>query len=163
VEENLAMRSLKIVRRGPKVLLYVLTGALVLGALSTLVVALGQGQDRPGQISQARVWIENRTKEDAIAVSIQDVASGNPMRVQIAGTPSVALAPSSLVETRAGRQQWDYRTLNVPSGQDPSLTLQSAGADSWETTAVPGARRHRDRAQTAPLIAVHAGTRKVVR
>jgi hypothetical protein len=115
-----------------KMLVRVLAGAAAVGALSTLVAALGQ--DRPGQISQARVWIENRTKEDAIAVSIQDVASGNPMRVQLAGTPSVAIAPSTVVEVRAGRQQWDYRTLNVPSNQDPSSLMQSAGADSWEAT-----------------------------
>jgi hypothetical protein len=99
-------------------------------------------QDRtaqPGQPTQARVWIENRSAAEAIPVRIEDIAGeAPPLRVQIVGTPTVANGlPNALIG--AARQQWEYQNLSIPTGQDPTALLNRAGAEGWEATglAVP--------------------------
>jgi hypothetical protein len=73
---------------------------LAVAALGSLVMASGimlaappqTGQDRPGQIGQARVFVENTGKNQAVPVALQDAALSTPLNVQIAGTPTVAFA-----------------------------------------------------------------------
>jgi hypothetical protein len=100
---------------------------------SAMLAAPGQ-QDRPGQISQAKVWVENRGRGEAVPVAIQDVTTSAPIGVQVIGTPTVTIAPSTLLQARLVRQVWDYRTINVPSPQDAERLLSAAGADGWEAT-----------------------------
>jgi len=111
----------------------VLTGGAGLAAPGQLPPA----GDRPGQISQARVWVENRGRNEAIPVSIQDAPMSPPLSVQVVGTPTVTLAPSSVVQARLVRQQWEYRTIAIPSSpEDTARALSAAGADGWETTGI---------------------------
>ena len=99
--------------------------ALAVGIAGVAMLA-APGQDRPGQIAQNRVFIDNRDKADAIPVVVQEGS------VQIAGT--VALAPATTVLVRAATQAWAYRTVIVTPGVDPAVALDSVGRDGWEPT-----------------------------
>ncbi len=108
-----------------KTLMFVI--AAMTGGLAGAVMVAASGQDRPGQISQSRVFVENRNRTDAIPVVVQE-------SVQIAGTPTVALAPMTTVFVRPVAQVWTYRTVTVTPGVDPAVALENAGRDGWETT-----------------------------
>ena len=112
--------------------------ALVLGVVITAGGAMlaAPGQDRPGVIGQARVLVENRGRADAVPVVLQDVMTPSPISVQVAGTPTVALAAASVVQARLARQQWEYRALDLEREQDPAAALSRAGAEGWETTGI---------------------------
>jgi hypothetical protein len=90
----------------------------------------------PGYPTQGKVWIQNRGMEEAVPVSIQGVAQGPPMRVVIAGAPSVTLGAGSALDARAARQSWEYREVTIAAGQSPAFALNAAGAEGWETTGV---------------------------
>ena len=107
--------------------------ALIAG--SAALAAPGQGQDRPGQPTQARVWVENRGRNEAIPVVLQEGVQliGTPT-VQVGGTPTVAIAPTTIVQARLARQLWEYRTLLIVPGQDVTKLLLGAGQDGWEVT-----------------------------
>jgi hypothetical protein len=96
-------------------------------------------QDRtqtPGQPTQARVWIQNQGEREAVPVSIQNMGSAPPLRVELTGVPIVTLGSASVVQARATRQLWEYRDVRIPAGQSPSAILNGAGADGWETAGV---------------------------
>ena len=93
------------------------------------------GQDRPGQIGQARVFVENTGKNQAVPVALQDAT----INVQVVGTPTVAFAPTAVVQARVVRQAWEYRTVRVPAGQDAAAALSAAGADGWEAMGIQSA------------------------
>ena len=110
--------------------------------LSTCVVLAGgavirakapqDGTQKPGQATQAKVWIQNHGDAEAVPVTIQTMATeAPPLRVQVIGTP--------IVQARAVRQTWEYQNVTIQSGQNPAAILNSAGADGWEATgmAVP--------------------------
>jgi len=99
-----------------------------------MLAAPGQTTQRPGEMTEARVWVQNRAREEAVAVTVQDVAPDATMRVQLIGTPSVALAPATSVLARIVRQPWEYDSLTVGPGQNPVSVLRGAGSDGWEAT-----------------------------
>ena len=92
----------------------------------------GQGQERPGQIAPAKVWIENGPGE-AVPVLLQTPSA---VPVQVAGTPTVSLSAATVVQARLARQSWEYRTLDLEKEQDPAAELSRAGADGWEATGI---------------------------
>lgn len=99
-------------------------GVISVGSL--IVAAPGQGQ-RPGELSPANVWIQNRGAGEAIPVTFVD--SGRPLRVQVIGA-----TPEGIVETRASRQAWEYTQVRVGANQDAAAILNNEGPDGWETT-----------------------------
>jgi hypothetical protein len=105
-----------------------ITGAIVV--LTVLGAALvSTAQDRPGIMTQARVWIENRRGDEAIPVHVvadPDTAT----RVLVVNGVSV----SGTVTARAARQAWEYRSLVVTPGRDVTPALNAAGDDGWEAT-----------------------------
>jgi hypothetical protein len=113
---------------------------LAVAALGIIVTAGGMmlaapvraGQDRPGQIGQARVFVENTGKDQAVPVALQDAA----INVQVVGNPTVAFAPTAVVQARVIRQAWEYRTVRIPAGQDAAVALSAAGADGWEAMGI---------------------------
>jgi hypothetical protein len=120
---------------------------LAVAALGGVVLTLGgamlaapskeaQGQDRPGQIGQAKVWVENRGRNEAVPVILQEVMTSTPIGVQVIGTPTVTIAQATTVQARLVRQQWEYRTINIPTGAEAAAVLSAAGADGWETTGI---------------------------
>jgi hypothetical protein len=110
-------------------------GGIVASAGGAMLAAPGQA-DRPGQIAQNKVWVENRGRGEAVPVAIQEVTTGTPIGVQVIGTPTVMIAPSNVVQARLVRQQWEYRTITIPPGADTARVLTTAGADGWETTGI---------------------------
>jgi hypothetical protein len=92
--------------------------------------------DRPGYPTRPSVWVENRGRAEAVPIVLQEVATTAPVQVQVTGTPTVAIGSASLVQSRRSRQQWEYRTISVPRGQDASAALNSAGMEGWEVAGV---------------------------
>jgi hypothetical protein len=101
-------------------------GACALAAVGTTILA-APGQDRPGQLTQARTLIDNRGRGQAIPVSIENESLDRPLRVQVVESPAA-------LPTRAVRQGWEYQTVRVPFGQDPTATLAPLGLQGWEAT-----------------------------
>jgi hypothetical protein len=99
-------------------------------------------QQRPGEETRARVWVQNRDHSERIPVSIREVAPDLVLRtqltnlppVQIAGTPAITLAPGTVVPTRRVAHAWEYRSILVPTGADPVSLLQPPGLEGWELT-----------------------------
>jgi hypothetical protein len=115
-----------------KALVPVLAGSIVTTAGAAMVAA--PPQDRPGQPTQARVWIENRSPGEAIPVVVPGgVQIAGMPAVSVTGTTVVAFAPGTTVQTRLARQLWDYRVIAVPISGDIAPLLLSAGSDGWET------------------------------
>jgi hypothetical protein len=96
-------------------------------------------QDRPGQIGQARVFVENTGRDQAVPVALQDAMMSTPLSVQVTGTPTVGFAPNAVVQARVIRQAWDYRTVRIVPGQDVAAALSAAGADGWEALGIQSA------------------------
>lgn len=108
-----------------KTSIYLLSGWAVFSIGSTLVAAPEQGA-RPGDMSPANVWVQNRGSGEAVPVSIQETGANPPLRVQIAGA----------VQTRPQRQAWEYSQVRIASNQDAVTILNNAGVDGWEATGI---------------------------
>jgi hypothetical protein len=111
----------------------VLAASIVAGSAAAAFSASSQeGTAYPGQPTQGRVWVENRSARDAVSVAIEGVTA--PLPVQLTGTSSVTLGGNSAVNARLSQQQWEYRDLQVASTASVSEALNAAGQDGWETT-----------------------------
>jgi hypothetical protein len=106
-----------------------MTAALLLlvGGASFLADA---AQDRPGIVSQARVFIENRNRAEAVPVTLEDVTSERPLNVRVEGP--VTIAPASAMQARTLPQAWEYRTVSVKAPDDLAAALAEPGAQGWE-------------------------------
>ena len=61
----------------------VLGGAVAIVAAGVLLAASrGQGQDSPGQIGQAKVWIENHGRGEAVPIVVEEVAASASINVR---------------------------------------------------------------------------------
>jgi hypothetical protein len=107
------------------------------GGRTSAADQVGQAGNDPGRATQARVYVLNRDRADAIPVTIQAVASTEPLRVALAGTPSFTLTETTVVNARAARQNWEYRQVQLLATADPTPALNGAGADGWELTGPP--------------------------
>src|SRR5262245_35481058 len=108
---------------------------LALTALAVAAAQQPQNTDRPGLPTKASVFIENSGKADAVPVSLEDVnVESRPLRVEVVGTTQVAFAASSGVAPGVARvrQQWEHRTLTIPSGADADAALATVGSEGWE-------------------------------
>jgi len=114
---------------------------------STIAVALGGAlwagagilaamQPRPGEPTQARVWVENRQMNERIPVSLREVGEDVVVRTHVASIPPITIAAGTVVPARVTPQVWEYRSVVVPTGGDPAAALRAAGAEGWETTGV---------------------------
>ena len=113
----------------------VLGGAVAIVAAGVLLAASrGQGQDRPGQIGQAKVWIENHGRGEAVPIVVEEVAA------------------SASINVRASRQVWEYRTLDLEKSRSRRRAVQSRrrrmGGD-WYPAVEP--RRSARRAETSEV------------
>jgi hypothetical protein len=113
-----------------------LAGTAIAAGGAMLAAARGQVQDRPGQIGQSKVFVENRGTLEAVPVAIQEVVTPSPIGVQVVGTPTVSVAPATIVQARLIRQSWEYRTISIGPTQDAASALTAAGLDGWEMTGV---------------------------
>jgi hypothetical protein len=110
-------------------------GALIviLPVLFGAAIVAAPGRDRqdrtasPGQPTQGRVWIQNQGLAEAVPVAVKEIDSQASLRVQVSGTPLVHARP-------APNLQWEYQTITVTSGTDPTAPLDKAGLQGWELT-----------------------------
>jgi hypothetical protein len=70
-------------------------------------------------------------------VTIQAVASTEPLRVTLSGTPSFTLSETTVVNARAVRQNWEYRQVQLPASADPTPALNGVGGEGWELVGPP--------------------------
>jgi hypothetical protein len=125
-----------------KTLASLLSACALLGGGAAMLGAAAQDRTQyPGQPTQGKVWIQNRGNTEAVPVSIQNVASESPLRVQVTGIPTVTTGSGSVVQARVARQSWEYRNVSITAGQDPVVVLNNAGVEGWETAglALPSA------------------------
>jgi hypothetical protein len=105
---------------------FVLAAALCAGAGTFAAM-----QPRPGEPTQARVWVQNREMGERIPVSLREVGQNVVVRAEV-----VSVAAGAVVSARFTPQVWEYRSILVPAGGDPAAALRAAGAEGWETTGV---------------------------
>ena len=113
--------------------LLVMTGAAM--------VAAPEQTAQPGQMTKARVWIENRHSSEAIPIDLRAVNVERPIRVEVAnGEPGFSSNP---VNVRLARQVWEYKSIVVDAGVESVRALSSEGLAGWETTGVSFASQDR--------------------
>ena len=112
--------------------------AAVLVAAGTTMRAAPDQAARPGEMTDARFWIQNRTRADAIAVNLRAADIETPLRVQVASTDSnpLSVKVSGSVRTQPLRQEWDYDTVVIVPDTNPLQALRPLGLAGWETTGV---------------------------
>lgn len=117
---------------------------LSLGAIAGAAALLSAQQSRPG-MSEARVWINNRGREEAIPVTIANVhPDAPPVPVAVNGFALVdftdrARATLTSIKDRPQTvvvqpRQWEYRELKFDAGDDRVTPLNQSGAQGWELT-----------------------------
>ena len=112
--------------------------AAALVAAGTTMRAAPDQTARPGDMTEARLWIQNRTRADAIAVNLRAADIETPLRVQVANTDSNphSVKVMGSIRTQPLRQEWDYDTTVVAPGANPLPALKTLGLAGWETTGV---------------------------
>jgi hypothetical protein len=107
--------------------------ALVTYRSAMLAAPESQNAQYPGQMTEARVYIQNRARGEAVAVTLQDVASDlAPLSVRLVNPPNVAAAEP--LRTRVVQQAWEYQIVPVPAAANAMATLTNLGAQGWEVT-----------------------------
>jgi len=97
-------------------------------------VAAPEQTAQPGQMTKARVWIENRHSSEAIPIDLRAVNVEHPIRVEVAnGEPGFSSNP---VNVRLARQVWEYKSIVVDAGVESVRALSSEGLAGWETTGI---------------------------
>jgi len=97
---------------------------VILAATGIGLLARGQSTVRPGDPTQARVWVENRGPNEAIPVVVDALPS--PVTVRVEGV--VHAAPAA--------QIWSYRTGQLPANGAGELLNNPYGSDGWEAVGV---------------------------
>ena len=95
-------------------------------------------QSRPGEMTEAKVWIQNRSRAEAIPVDLREVNLDAPLRVQVANgeTNPHSVRVAGPIRVQLLKQEWDYDTLVIAAGTSPVQALKSPGLAGWETTGI---------------------------
>jgi hypothetical protein len=117
---------------------------VVMSILAATLVAGGStmrampDQTRPGEMTEAKVWIQNRSRTEAIPVNLRSVDLEAPLRVQVANgdTNPHSVRVAGPLRVQLLKQEWDYDTLVIAAGTSPVQALKSLGLAGWETTGV---------------------------
>jgi hypothetical protein len=104
--------------------------AVIVGAAAT--IAALQTTAQPGQMTPALVWVQNRTRGEAVSVDLRDVNLDKPLRVHVVNGESGSGDAINSVQTRAARQFWEYQTVVIPQRTDVATVLNTHGAAGWE-------------------------------
>lgn len=109
--------------------------AFVLIVAGTSILAAPEQTARPGQMTQARVFVQNRGRAEAVPIVLQESALDTPLRVRVVNMQD-AKVNDEAIHARLVQQSWDYHTVTVKNGQDPVAALIGPGAAGWEATGV---------------------------
>jgi len=121
----------------------VLTAAVFAGSAALLVA---HQQSQPG-MSQARMWINNSKREEAIPVNLANVdPKSPPVPVNVLGVATVdftdrAVGTLNQIQGRTlnavnVRQPWEYREVAVEPGVEMGTALNSLGVEGWEAVGI---------------------------
>jgi hypothetical protein len=108
--------------------------ACVLVVAGTSILAAPEQTAQPGQMTQARVWVQNRGRGEAVPVELREVNLDAPLRVQVMNGEGPYQA--SPVQVREIRRLWDYETIKLLPDDDVATVLNKRGASGWETTGI---------------------------
>jgi len=97
---------------------------------------LAEQENAPGLPTIAKMYILNRDRTEAVPVKIQN--TGDVAPVSVVGSPTVMLAPDTVIRVGATRQMWEYRQLSLGAGDNAVATLNTAGSEGWEAVAATG-------------------------
>jgi len=89
---------------------------LLIGGRVPLAAPGQEYTSRPGDPTQAKVWIQN-----------------TPLGVEIQNTPSVTMSASTVIQTKLVRQAWEYQTMTV-AVLGVARELSRRGEEGWEAT-----------------------------
>jgi hypothetical protein len=117
----------------PQTIARALTVALLVAGTS--ILAAPEQTGTPGQMTQARVHIENRGRAEAVPISLQEASLDTPLRVRVVNVQSPQVSDEA-IHARLVQQSWDYHTIVVKDGHDPVAALIGPGVAGWETTGV---------------------------
>jgi hypothetical protein len=101
---------------------------------AAVLAAPAQGTAQPGQMTQARVWVQNRGRGEAVPVDLTESNLANPLRVRVAGGLEQTTADALLVRTVAPK--WEYRSIIIAPDRDAAQVLNGEGVAGWETTGI---------------------------
>src|SRR3954469_5046533 len=79
---------------------------------------------RPGQMTDAKVWVQNRGKGEAVPVELREGNLDSTLKVQIVNGDVPNTSP---VNVRHVRVLWDYETLTVQATEDLTQKLNTRG------------------------------------
>src|SRR3954471_4394065 len=77
---------------------------------------------RPGQMTDAKVWVQNRGKGEAVPVELREVNLDSMLKVQIINGET-QYPSASAVNVRHVRLAWDYVTLTIQPTEDVTQRL----------------------------------------
>jgi hypothetical protein len=115
-----------------------IAAAFCLGALAAAASTRAAAQQTtitPGQMTQARVWIANHGRSEAVPVALREVGLEAPLQVQVVNGDAAHAAMQPL-PVRVTRPVWEYTSVTVAADQDLARTVSARGAEGWETTGV---------------------------
>jgi hypothetical protein len=116
---------------GPKPIVSVMVCVLIVGGAAML--AAPEQTQQPGQMTQARVLVLNRGRNEAVPVELRDANLDSPLHVRIMnGEPSVG----PLLTVHLAPVTWDYKTVPIAPGDDMAQVLHTDGSNGWETTGI---------------------------
>ena len=87
--------------------------ACVLIVAGTSILAAPEpAQQQPGQMTQARVWVQNRGRAETIPVDVREINLDAPMKVQVInGDPG--LARTNPVQVTEIRKAWEFKRFRL--------------------------------------------------
>jgi hypothetical protein len=114
----------------------IIVGALMTSA-TALLAAPGQRTPYPGQMTEGRVWVQNRGSSEAIPIDVREVNIDRPLKVQVVNGLTFEQYARDPVNVRiAANPNWEYKSVMIDSGADPVPALNKEGAAGWETTGI---------------------------
>ena len=111
--------------------------ALALVVAGTSILAAPSQTATPGQMTQARVWVQNRGRSEALPVDVREVNLDAPLRVHVTNADP-QYAATSPVQVHEVRRVWEYETIAIPADAQANIAslLNTRGANGWETTGI---------------------------
>jgi hypothetical protein len=110
--------------------------AFCLGAFVATASAIVAGQQTtatPGQMTQARVTIENHGSSEAVPVDLREANLREPLRVQVINADTGHRTTEPVIVRVVG-PRWEYLSVTVPADQDLAAVLTRRGNEGWEAT-----------------------------
>src|SRR5256885_8427951 len=95
-------------------------------------------QTRPGEMTQGKVWIQNRGRAEAVPVELRDANLDAPLRVQAMNGDAnpQAVRVTSSVRAQLLKQEWEYDVVLIEPSAKAAQILKPLGLAGWETTGV---------------------------